>query len=484
MPGATCALLIENAAVRTSTDATLVLTTIFPSNHDPGSIFNVENQMRTMRGRAFGAATGGDGHACGSFSDTVRFSGTATGLGEQAVSNRAHAPAGRAKRKLRRGFLGESQDERRYMNLVDLLSPRTEAEAQLPRLELAMERSGAPSRLDWLITLSGLWIMTGLFIDAHQHLFLAVESFLNPWHATMYSGAVFAAAVLGVTIWRNHKAGASFWRAIPEGYVQSVFGVAGLLLGGALDFVWHAFFGFEHQLDLLMSPPHLFLLAGLFFLITGPVRSALLRPNAQRLVDQLPMLVSLGLAFEIIQFVTQYGFYPEALMRDHPLSQSAFTREQFVLSVFLFYRQALEISIVVWQSLLLAAATLYLCVRKRLHFGALIVLSVTVKLWIGGELSSDLIELLLVVLASIAAGFAGDVIVARLRPSARNANAFRLLGFAVPAAYFAAYFVFAVPLFGGTWWDASFLFGSIAEAGIVGLCVSQLLLAGSQSSAV
>ena len=29
-----------------------------------------------------------------------------------------------------------------------------------------------------------------------------------------------------------------------------------------------------------------------------------------------------------------------------------------------------------------------------------------------------------------------------------------------------------VPMFGGTWWDASFVFGSIADAGIVGLCIS------------
>jgi hypothetical protein len=369
------------------------------------------------------------------------------------------------------------------MNLVELLSPRTEGEASLPRLDRAVDRSGAPTRLDWLMTLAGLWIMTGLFIDAHQHLFLAVESFLNPWHLTMYSGAVFAAVVLGVTIARNYARAGSFWKAIPTGYVQSVFGVAGLLLGGALDFVWHSIFGFEHQLDLLLSPPHLFLLTGLFFLITGPVRSALHRPDASTLFQQLPMLISLGLAFEIIQFVTQYGFYPEALMRDHPLSQVAFAREQFVLSVFLFYRQALEISIVIWQSLLLSAAVLYLCLRKRLCFGALIVICVVEKLWVGGELSSDLVELLLVVLASIAAGIAGDFIIAKLRPSAGNPNAFRFLGFVVPAAYFAAYFAFAVPMFGGTWWDASFVFGSIAEAGIVGLCVGQLFLAGSQASA-
>jgi hypothetical protein len=367
------------------------------------------------------------------------------------------------------------------MNLVELLSPQTESRAALPRLERPVEPSSAPTALDWLVTVAALWIMTGLFIDAHQHLFLAVESFLNPWHMTMYSGAVFSAAVLGVAIARNYPGAGSFWKAIPTGYVQSVFGVAGLLLGGALDFAWHSVFGFEHQLDLLMSPPHLFLLAGLFFLITGPVRSALRRPDAPTLFQQLPMLICLGLAFEIIQFVTQYGFYPEALLRDHPLSQVAFQHEQFVLSVFLFYRQALEISIVVWQSLLLAAAVLYLCVRKRLAFGALIVICVVEKLWIGGELSSDLMELLLVILASAAAGLSGDVIVAKLRPGPRNPNAFRFLAFVVPAVYFAAYFALALPMFGGTWWDASWVFGSIAEAGIVGVCISQLFLAGSSA---
>lgn len=350
----------------------------------------------------------------------------------------------------------------------------------MPHIDIGVEPSGAPSIMDWTITLAGVWIVTGLFIDAHQHLFLAVESFFNPWHVTMYTGALFAAAALTLAIVRNRRNGDSWWDAIPFGYHQSVLGVGALLLGGAFDMVWHSIFGFEHQLDLLLSPPHLFLLTGLFFLITGPVRSALRRPQAATLLQQLPMLICLGLAFEILQFVTQYGFYPEALLRDRPLDQNLFHNDQFVLSVFLFYRQALEIAIVIWQSVLLAAAALYLSLRMRLHFGALIVLCVAEKLWIGGELSTDLRELLLVVLASAIAGLAGDLIVARLRPSVRHANAFRALAFAVPAAYFAGYFALAVPLFGGTWWDASFVFGSIAEAGLVGLCIGQLFLAGAQ----
>ena len=345
---------------------------------------------------------------------------------------------------------------------------------------------GPPSEratpLDWLITLSAVWIMTGLFIDAHQHLFLAVESFINPWHMTMYSGAVFSALVLGVAIARNYGASGSFRNAVPFGYLQSVLGVSGLLLGGALDALWHSIFGFEHQLDLLLSPPHLFLLTGLFFLITGPVRSGLARARPKSLLEQVPTLVCLGLAFEIAQFVTQYGFYPEALMRDHPLSQITFHNEQFVLSVFLFYRQALEIAIIIWQSLLLAASVLYFCaLSQRLHVGAIVIMCVVEKLWIAGELSTDLPEFALVVLASLIAGMLGETVVSRWQPSLARPNAFRALGFIVPSAYWAAYFALAVPMFGGTWWDASFVFGAIVEGGLVGLCISQLFLAGSRN---
>ena len=338
-----------------------------------------------------------------------------------------------------------------------------------------------PSSLDWFLTLAVTWIVTGLFIDAHEHLLETVETFFNPWHGIMYSGAVFSAVVLAVATVRNRRPGQTLWEAVPAGYRLSVLGVAGLILGGALDSIWHAIYGFEHQLDLLLSPPHLLLLAGLFFLAVGPMRSAFLRPPATRLVDQLPMLISMGLACHVIQFVMQIGFYPEALWRDRPLPQAEFQSEQFVLSVFLFYKQALEMMIVVWQSLLLAGAVLYLVARTRLRFGALAIVCVAEKLWVGGELANDINQVLLIALSSVAAGLLGDWIVSRLAPSLQNAGAFRFLGFVVPAAYFGAYFTFAVPLFGGTWWDASFLFGSIALAGIAGVFVAQLLVGGFQA---
>jgi len=118
------------------------------------------------------------------------------------------------------------------MKSIDLLSPTGQARPSLPFLDLAVEDSGRPTWLDWLVTCAGLWIITGLFVDAHQHLFLSVESFFNPWHVTMYTGAIFAAAVLGVTIARNYRSAGSFWKAIPQGYAGSVFGVVALLVGG------------------------------------------------------------------------------------------------------------------------------------------------------------------------------------------------------------------------------------------------------------
>ena len=149
--------------------------------------------------------------------------------------------------------------------MMDLLSARAEGQPSIPHIDFGVEPSRAPSIIDWTITLAGIWIVTGLFIDAHQHLFLAVESFFNPWHVTMYTGAIFGAAVLAIAIARNRRGG----RIVVARHSlrlthQSVLGVAALLLGGAVDMVWHSIFGFEHQLDLLLSPPHLFLLTGLF----------------------------------------------------------------------------------------------------------------------------------------------------------------------------------------------------------------------------
>ena len=414
---------------RTSTDATFVLATIAPSNHIPGSSVNVENQIRISCGAALGAKDRSAGQRARRDSAETRGNSTA---GRQPVSARTR----RASRLMAHAKASTGRGLRQSRKAGRMRGQSIEVE----RTSLAREaRPGGPSLLDWLITGAVTWTMTGLFIDAHEHLFETVETFLNPWHVTMYTGAVFAAAVLAVATARcNRRPHETFWPgAIPSGYrYPSVAGVAGLIGGGALDFALACRFRIRASVgSSAQSASPAFALTGLFFLAVGPVRSALARPPgvaARRSSCRCCCLWAL--AFEVIQFVMQIAFYPEALQRDRPLSQVVFHDEQFVLSVFLFYKQALEIAIVIWQSALLAAAVLYLCARTRaeVRCARWIVCVATKKLWIGGELSSDAFELLLLLLASVVAGLAGDAIVSKLKPSLQNPNAFRLLGFAVP----------------------------------------------------
>ena len=193
------------------------------------------------------------------------------------------------------------------------------------------------------------------------------------------------------------------------------------------------------------------------------------------------MLICLGLAFEIVQFVTQYGFYPEALMRDHPLSQTAFPQRPVrAFSLPLLSSSAGNRDRHLAESLL-AAAVLYLscasgCTSARS--------SSSVSSRNCGSVASfpaTLTELLLIVLASIAAGLAGDFIVAKLRPSARNANAFRFLGLRRAGRVFRGILRAGRSDVRRNVVGREFCLRLDCRGGLVGLCTSQLLLAGTQT---
>jgi hypothetical protein len=83
---------MEKAAVLTSTEATLLLVTIAPSNQLPGPIVRVEAHTRTIRGGALGTAMGGVGQALGLFAETMRFEGTATGWDEHPATSKHRIP--------------------------------------------------------------------------------------------------------------------------------------------------------------------------------------------------------------------------------------------------------------------------------------------------------------------------------------------------------------------------------------------------------
>jgi len=164
-------------------------------------------------------------------------------------------------------------------------------------------------RFDWTVALLTLWFAIGLYVDgwAHNHGFTD-ETFFTPWHALLYSGMAATGLYLAVQQMRYVGRGYAWARALPKGYLLSLVGVVAFFLGGGFDFLWHETFGFEANLEALLSPAHLLLAASGALIITGPLRAAWARPGCAGTWRQLgPALLSLLILLSLLTFFTQYA---------------------------------------------------------------------------------------------------------------------------------------------------------------------------------
>ena len=315
--------------------------------------------------------------------------------------------------------------------------------------------------------------MAGTFADGHQHAYTEVETFFNPYHAVIYTGGLFVFAAFALAALRNVRRGYPLVRSVPRAYSHWLFTGALFLVSGLGDLTWHALFGFEGGIDVLVSPPHIGLLSAGALLGAGPIRSAFAR-RPTSLAGQLPALLGMGALVATVQFATQYAFYPEIFAHDAPLSPGAHPAEQVVLYTLTHYRETEGMLIVLWQAILLAGPVAFLMSRMRLAFGALAVLSVAVKIFVAAEVSRNAAELAVVLVAAALAGLTGDIVAARLRERFSGASLVRICAAVVPMAYTALVFALAVPLASGTWWNQNLVYGMIAESGLAGLLIGNL----------
>ena len=72
---------------------------------------------------------------------------------------------------------------------------------------------------------------------------------------------------------------------------------------------------------------------------------------------------------------------------------------------------------------------------------------------------------------AVAAGIVGDVLLWRLRPSARRPLALRIIAVALPVTYFVLYFAVVDARY-GFGWTATFISGSVVLCGVIGLLLS------------
>lgn len=123
--------------------------------------------------------------------------------------------------------------------------------------------------------LFGLWAIIGLFLDGWAHSHQKPESFFSPWHGVLYSGFTAAALWAGWTAWRRRDRARPISETLPPGHLATMAGFALFALGGVGDLIWHEIFGIEANVEALLSPTHLLLLAGGALALSAPLRTML-----------------------------------------------------------------------------------------------------------------------------------------------------------------------------------------------------------------
>ena len=323
------------------------------------------------------------------------------------------------------------------------------------------------------MTLAGYWTIAGLYTDAGWHIRHDVDTFFTWSHALLYSGLLLLLYLVGSRYAAARRRNESLSAALGPAYSWSALGVLVFLLGGMADMINHLFFGFEAGFDALLSPTHQIIGAGVLLIISGPIRSAVSQiPRPVTLVQQLPAIVSAAAILELMHWGTQVFFRVDAaralgVIVPHELDANALT-----LMTIHFYQQGGSLIAVVLQSLLMMGTAFYLVRNFRLRPGALAILFVLGNGLIAITHSLGWLDVVSVLMASIAAGIAGDAFLARAPAYFTSRGWLGSFAFAVPAIYAAVLFFFTVAFMGGTWWDPLFAAGTIFYAGLFSLLLS------------
>jgi hypothetical protein len=321
------------------------------------------------------------------------------------------------------------------------------------------------ARFDWAMVVLSAWLLGGAYVDGWAHTHGKVDtSFFTPWHAVFYSGFLAVASYLLAHMLRNLARGYTWRLALPAGYGLSLLGALIFWLGGMGDLVWHALFGIEQNVEALLSPTHLLLACGVWFIVSGPFRAAWQRPETEARCwqQQAPMLLSLAFMLSVLTFITQIAHPVANLWGAGSRRDPAWLFEEMGVVSFL------------WDAGVMMGMVLLAMQRWTLAQGAL-TLVLTLNAMAMGFLYHHGAYPLLHVLARAAAGLVADIMLLRLTPSEQRRGALRLFAFVMPATVSALYFL-AVQLTAGIWWSIHLWMGIIVLTGVVGTLLSYLLV--------
>lgn len=329
-------------------------------------------------------------------------------------------------------------------------------------------------RFEWLVVLSSLWLFAGLYLDgwAHNNIAETIDSFFTPWHGVLYSGYAVTAAVLGVTYLSNIRKGYHWLRALSPEYMLSWLGAIIFGVAGNLDFIWHAIFGFEKDVEALVSPSHLILAVGGVMMMSGPLRAAWQKLDAQENKISVRALLSLFVVLGVFTFFTQFSnafSHPQVFVMDRPVGDTYFwdvTLISYVLIPTVLFMTSIIITLLRWK-LPFGSLTLLLAGNSTLMF--LMTWGYSHEQWP-------------VLIAAPLGGILADILLIVLRPSLERVKALRWFSFLVPALLFLVYFLSLI-LTQGIWWNSNMWLGMIFFSGVTGLGLSWLAVPRFSSEA-
>lgn len=334
---------------------------------------------------------------------------------------------------------------------------------------------GAPSPVGYagnLVTiLLGIWLVSGLMIDAWAHENLAqLETFFTPWHAVFYSGFLATAGWITWMVARRVRAARS-WTAIPRGYTLGLVGIVIFGVGGIGDMLWHIIFGIERNLAALLSPTHLLLFLGAMLILTTPLRAEWTAPvtdgETRSLRQSLPALLSIGMATTLTTFITMYVW---ALTHRYPFLTPS--TQSVVASGFGSLLQVLGVADILWSNVVILAPVLLLLRRWRLPFGSVTLLFTLTTTLMEIPIEFHTYENILV---AVVVGLIADGLVAALRLAPEGPiGAYRAFAMAVPLLLWGGYML-AGQLRYGLEWPPELWAGAIVLTSLSGLGLSVLL---------
>lgn len=194
------------------------------------------------------------------------------------------------------------------MDATGILDRPADATSQRSALGLASQTT---PRMDWILTALSVWLVGGFYVDLWAHAHGRVDdTFFTPWHALLYAGAASFGVVLGAAAVMGRPRSVPIRDTLAPPYRIAFLGFVLFGVAGLIDLAWHAVFGFEVDVESLLSPSHLLLATSGMLMIGGPIRSATARlqdgaPVSWRTAG--PLVIPLAMASAILVAFTQYA---------------------------------------------------------------------------------------------------------------------------------------------------------------------------------